>query len=276
VIRPDRRATRDIADLLRRAGREVILPHFRRLDVAAVRMKTGPLDLVTAADEAAERLITDGLHHRFPGCLVVGEEACAADPTLLGRLGDAELAFVLDPIDGTANYVAELPLFGTMVAAVYRGEIVASVIYDPVGDDSALAVRGEGAWIEAPDGATRDLRVAAPGPAAAMTGSVSWRYFPEPMRQRVCANLCRMAAAWDYRCAAHQYRMLAAGHCHFAMFHRLMPWDHAPGWLLHREAGGYALRLDGTEYSAARSDGGMLCAPDAASWDALRETLLGA
>ncbi|HTW27290.1 MAG TPA: inositol monophosphatase family protein, partial [Acetobacteraceae bacterium] len=71
------------------------------------------------------------------------------------------------------------------------------------------------------------------------------------------------------------YRLLAGGQCHFAMFHRLMPWDHAPGWLLHREAGGFAQRLDGTAYSAARSDGGLLCAPDAASWEALRETLLG-
>ncbi len=67
-------------------------------------------------------------------------------------LADAELAFVVDPVDGTANFAAGLPLFGVMAAAIVRGEVVAAAIHDPVGDDTALALRGEGAWIEAPDG----------------------------------------------------------------------------------------------------------------------------
>ena len=78
----------------------------------AVREKTGPLDLVTDADEAAERVMTAGLHRRFPGCVVVGEEAAPADPAQLRALAGAELAFVVDPIDGTANFAAGLPLFG--------------------------------------------------------------------------------------------------------------------------------------------------------------------
>jgi fructose-1,6-bisphosphatase/inositol monophosphatase family enzyme len=53
-----------------------------------------------------------------------------------------------------------------------------------------------------------------------------------------------------------------------------MPWDHAPGWLLHREAGGFAARLDGSEYRATHTDGGLLCAPDAASWRALCDALM--
>ena len=82
-----------------------------------------------------------------------------------------------------------------------------------------------------------------------MTGTVSWRYLPEPQRSRGLRAICRGSAArWDYRCAAHEYRMMAAGSCHFLLFNRLMPWDHAPGWLLHREAGGYAARFDGTPY----------------------------
>jgi hypothetical protein len=91
-----------------------------------VRAKSGPLDLVTDADEAAERVITAGLQARFPGCVVVGEEATAADPSVLGRLAGADLAFVVDPVDGTANFAAGLPVFGCMAAAIIRGEIVAS------------------------------------------------------------------------------------------------------------------------------------------------------
>ena len=54
-----------------------------------------------------------------------------------------------------------------------------------------------------------------------------------------------------------------------------MPWDHAAGWLLHREAGGWSAQLDGRPYDPARTTGGLICAPDRESWAALRETLFG-
>ncbi len=92
-----------------------------------------------------------------------------------------------------------------------------------------------------------------PVPVAEMTGNVSWRFLPEPQRSTVCANLPRLGGSWDYRCAAHEYRMACAGHCHLLFFNRLMPWDHAPGWLLHQEAGGYSARLDGSPYTPLRT-----------------------
>jgi fructose-1,6-bisphosphatase/inositol monophosphatase family enzyme len=264
-----------VAALLRDAARDKVMPLFRNLTAGAVKMKTGPLDLVTEADEAAERRITAGLLREFPGCLVIGEEAASADPDLLKDLAGAELAFVVDPIDGTANYVAGLALFGVMAAVFRRGEIVGAVIHDPVVDDSAMALRGEGAWIETPDGRRSDLRVAVPVPAAQMSGGVSWRFMPEPMRSEVCARLPRLAACWDYRCSAHSYRMTAAGHGHFLVYYRLYPWDHAPGWLLHREAGGYSARFDGQPYDPADIYSGLICAPDRESWEAVRAALLG-
>jgi fructose-1,6-bisphosphatase/inositol monophosphatase family enzyme len=264
-----------LTELLREVGRTEIMPRFRQLGDGAVRQKTGPLDLVTEADEAAERWLTQALGRWLPSAVVIGEEATSADPSRLRLLADAELAIVVDPIDGTANYAAGLPLFAVMAAVVVRGEVVAAAIHDPVGDDTALALRGEGAWTETPDGRRTGLCVAAAAPVAAMAGNVSWRFLPEPQRTIVCANLPRLGGSWDYRCAAHQYRMAAAGHCHFLFFNRLMPWDHAPGWLLHREAGGYSARLDGSAYSPTITDGGLICAPDRASWEALREALLG-
>ncbi len=269
------RDTVAVADLLRAVARAEIIPRFRRLRDGDIHAKSGPLDLVTAADEAAERAITAGLTHMFPGCVVVGEEATAADPDLPSRLAGADLAFVVDPIDGTANYAAGLPLFATMAAAVMRGEVVAAVIHDPLGDDHAIALRGEGAWIEAPDGHRQDLRVAAGVPVERMTGAASWRFLPDGQRARVAANLTRVASAFDFRCAAHEYRTLAAGHCHFLLFNRLMPWDHAPGWLLHREAGGFAARFDGSPYRPTQSTGGLICTPDEASFLALRAALFG-
>ena len=268
---------REVAALLRDAARAEIMPRFRRLAPEAVRAKSGPLDLVTEADEAAERAITAGLVRRFPGCVVVGEEATAADAGLLTRLAGADLAFVVDPVDGTANFAAGLPLFGCMAAAYRRGEVVAAWIHDPLGDDTAAAIRGEGAWVE--DAAGRrvaDLRVAAPVPAARMVGAVSWGWLPEPLKSRVTARLPHLAATVGLRCAAHEYRLAAGGHLHLLFYNKLMPWDHAPGWLLHREAGGHAARFDGSAYDAAwHTSGGLLCAPDAASWEEARAVLLG-
>lgn len=263
----------DISQVVRAVGRTEIMPLFRNVLAADIRQKTGPLDLVTIADERAEAGIAEALGRRFPGCLVVGEEAASADSGLFDQLRGAELAFTVDPVDGTSNFVAGLPLFGVIVAALRHGEVIGAVIHDPVGDDTALALRGEGAWLETPDGGQATLRVAAPAPAASMSGSVSWRYMPEPLRTDLCRRLPRLGAAWDYRCAAHQYRMLAAGHCHYVVFQRLLPWDHAAGWLMHREAGGWSARFDGSEYDAAETTGGLICAPDRESWSALREAL---
>jgi fructose-1,6-bisphosphatase/inositol monophosphatase family enzyme len=263
-----------VAGLLREAARDKIMPLFRNLSDGAVKMKTGPFDLVTEADEAAEQRITEDLRREFSGCVVIGEEAASAEPDLLNGLADAELAFVIDPIDGTANFAAGLPLFGVMAAVFRKGEIVGAVIHDPVGDDSAIALRGEGAWFETPDGRRRDMRVAASVPAADMSGNVSWRFLPEPLRSQVCARLPRLGACWDYRCSAHVYRMTAAGHGHFLFYYRLYPWDHAAGWLLHREAGGYSARFDGRPYDPADIWSGLICAPDRDGWEAVRAALL--
>lgn len=260
--------------LLRDVARTEILPRFKHLRPGDVRSKNGPLDPVTVADEAAEKALHAGLKNLFPGDDVIGEEAVSSGAASLDRLAAPGRVWILDPIDGTANFAAELPLFGVMASLVEADEILAGFIYDPFGDDCAYALAGQGAYLRAADGSERRLQVAAPVPVAHMTGSLSWRFMEEPLRSRVLHRLGRLAAVTDYRCAAHQYRMAAAGHCHVQMFRKLLPWDHAAGVLLHREAGGFARRFDGSAYRPSTITGGLLLAPDAASWAALAEALL--
>ena len=116
--------------------------------------------------------------------------------------------------------------------------------------------------------------MAAPVPVAEMNGCASWRYLPQPLRARVHQGLEAVAAIMSYRCAAHEYRLVAGGHCQFVLFGRLYPWDHAPGWLLHREAGGYSRRFDGSAYDVTDIGGGLICAPDEASWHGLHAAFL--
>jgi fructose-1,6-bisphosphatase/inositol monophosphatase family enzyme len=265
-----------LAEILREAARAEIMPRFRHLAAGEIREKSGPLDLVTAADEAAERRITAAVGQAFPRATVIGEEATGGDLSRLAGLATHDLCVIVDPVDGTANFAAGLPLFGTMAAVVVRGEVVAGVIHDPVTGETAFALRGEGAWSEAADGRCVDLHVAAPVEPARMAGQLNWRFLPPAMQRVVCANMVRVAASWDYRCAAHEYRMAAAGHCHYLVFNRLLPWDHAAGWLLHQEAGGYAAQFDGSPYRPTVTTGGLICTPDAESWQALRAALLEA
>ncbi|HVY16520.1 MAG TPA: inositol monophosphatase family protein [Rhodopila sp.] len=261
--------------ILAQAAQTEILPRFKSLQDGDVRMKTSVFDPVTEADEAAERAISAAIRSRWPGALIVGEEATAADPSLLTQLADAELAFVVDPIDGTRNFVAGLPLFGVMAAAIVRGTIVAGIIHDPICGDTAHALKGQGAWMSRPGQDPRRLHVAQPAPVSRMEAFAGTNYLPEPLRARVLTNLPKLGSFNWLRCSAHEYRTASAGFCHVLLYNRLMPWDHAPGWLIHQEAGGYSAHFDGSAYVPAHTSGGLICAPDAASWQAVRDALIG-
>jgi fructose-1,6-bisphosphatase/inositol monophosphatase family enzyme len=263
-----------IGEILSRVAQAEIMPRFRRLTEEQVREKSSRFDVVTDADEEAERVIGASLAAAFPAGLVIGEEAAAKDDTLLGRIATADLAFILDPLDGTKNFAAGLPLFGVMVAATVRGEIVLGAIHDPVRRDTAFALRGEGAWMQSEDGSHADLKVASPVPMSEMDAIIGTNFLPEPLRSTVNGNLSRVGVSSWLRCAAHEYRMAAAGHCHLLFYNKLMPWDHAAGWLLHREAGGYSAHFDGSAYRPTHLTGGLICATDEASWRLARDALL--
>jgi fructose-1,6-bisphosphatase/inositol monophosphatase family enzyme len=255
-----------LADLLAEAAQQEIMPRFRKLDADDIRQKTSPADLVTEADVNAERFITAKLKERYPDAMIVGEEACSDNPPLLDGLGDADFAFTIDPVDGTFNFASGVPLFGVMLAVVSKGETVAGIIHDPVGNDWIMASKGSGSYVRHASGSTRKVRVAEPAGINQMTGSISWQYTAEPMRSRLARNHTKFLSQIGYRCAAHEYRILATGGAHFAVYNKLMPWDHLPGALIHQEAGG-------RDYHPSHTGGGILAAPSKESWQAIQAAL---
>ena len=259
-----------LANLLRDTAKAEILPRFRRLDAGMVRQKSEAIDLVTEADEEAERRIKAEMTRAYPEVLFVGEESVAADPSLLDALDEAELAVVVDPVDGTANFAAGLPLFAVMASVVRKGETIAGIIYDPMGDDWVLAEKGSGAWQRRPDGTQWKLQVATAPTLDQMVGAVSITFLPKEHKTEVLANFAKIRVAAHYRVAGHDYRTFAGGHSHFIMFNKLMPWDHLGGTLISQEAGGYAARFDGSPYLPRHRDGGLLIATDKDNWDLLR------
>nr|WP_255618041.1 inositol monophosphatase family protein [Aurantimonas sp. VKM B-3413] len=261
---------------MREAALAEIMPRFRNLSAGDIREKTSATDLVTDADEAAERFIARETKAIAPDALFVGEESVAADPGLLERLNCADLAIVVDPVDGTANFAAGVPLFAVMAAVVSAGETVAGIIYDPLGDDVMLAERGSGAFRRTPSGEESRLAVAKPVPLSEAIGLISASYFPLEQKRRLLPQLAAVKIVGNYRCAGHEYRLLASGGAHLSCYAKLMPWDHLAGCLLVAEAGGRFAKIDRSPYTPADRQGALIAACDDGVWTEARDTLFPA
>jgi len=249
-----------VSALIREVAMAEVLPRFQKLAAGESHEKQ-PGQLVTIADLEAERILTLQLSDLLPGSVVVGEEGVAADPARLNLVSDDAPVWVVDPVDGTQNFADGKPIFATMVALLIERRATASWIYEPVADRMASAEIGSGAFIEG-----ERLHTAAVVPLEEMRGRLSGR------TAKKLAG--KVGSVFSERCAAYEYLAVARGAAHFALFRRLNPWDHAPGELLVREAGGFSRRLDGTPYLASEIDASLLLAPDAESWQALRALIL--
>jgi len=252
-----------------------IMPRFRKLGAADIAEKTSALDLVTQADLLTEQRITAALKARYPQALIVGEEAYEADRSVVPALATADLAFVIDPVDGTYNFASGLPLFGSILAVVANGETIAGIVHDPILGDTIMAARGAGSYLRRKDGEAVRLRVAPAMPLGDMTGIMAWSDIREPERSRIAGNMAKTRMMFSFNCSAYEYWMVTSGRVHFIGHSKLMPWDHLAGVLAHREAGGHSARFDGSPYRPGETAGGIICAPDAESWTMIRRDILG-
>jgi fructose-1,6-bisphosphatase/inositol monophosphatase family enzyme len=258
-----------VADLMREVAATVVLPRFRHLRESEVHVKS-PGDVVTVADQEAERALTIGLTGLLPGSGVVGEEAVAADPAVLSHVGDRGAVWIVDPVDGTNNFAAGKTPFAVMVALLRDGEPAASWILDVVDDRMTVAEAGSGAYI---DGVRVKTRTDNPG-AAALHGVVAHKYLPAGLRAQSSANGHRLGGVTaGQHCAGYEYPAVATDEQQFALFWRILPWDHLPGTLILREAGGTILHLDGSDYHPTDSERGLLVAPNPEIWETVSTTL---
>lgn len=229
--------TEEVLQLITDVAAEVITPRFRQLGDDHVDQKA-PGDFVTIADREAEELITAGLLARHPDALIVGEEASFANPKLLGGLADAELAYTVDPIDGTTNFVKGSPRYAVMVAEVRRGETTRAWIWQPETGRAFVAERGGGLYCNGEP----VRRGPAHNPPRGMTTRRSWRHFDTRGRLQPTLHT-------NY-CAGFDYSQLFAGEVDYFTYRNPWPWDHLPGSLMLREIGGQALDNRGRSYGA--------------------------
>ncbi len=251
-----------VAALIAEVAAREIQPRFRSLAAHEMREK-GPGDIVTIADEQAELALTPLLLDQVPGSIVIGEEAAAKDPDILAKLTHGQLAWVVDPVDGTANFAEGKTEFCSMVALLRGDELLASWIHLPTTGETAMAEHGAGASF-----AGRTLPKL--GPAGdAPVGVVAVGKLSKPaLHPRAEALRREIKQVKSLRCAGLDYLRLARGEMDFILFGRAWPWDHAPGALLVREVGGIVGDPDGAGYrpSIATAAPGVLSARNDEIW----------
>lgn len=251
-----------VIDLMKTAAADIIMPRFQSLKDGEIDEKDGG-ELVTVADIETEKWLTARLPELLPGSVVVGEEAVFADRDVFGRLAGDDPVWVIDPIDGTWNFAHGRPVFAILIALVYRGEVVSGWIYEPVTGTTVIGARGSGVTF---DGET--VRLGADDRTDGFVGTAA-RYLFERAETRTDI----VDQVFRPNCAGHEYVLILSGERAFSAYTKLLPWDHAAGSFLVREAGGYSALLDKGRYNLAQPKGDLLTAKSAAVWHNVRAVL---
>ncbi|KAB1149870.1 inositol monophosphatase [Streptomyces luteolifulvus] len=238
------RHSADVEEAVRKAAAAEILPRFRRLADHEIDQKSGPHDLVTDADRNAEQYLTEALGALLPGSVVVGEEAVHTNPVVYEAIqGDAPV-WIVDPVDGTRQFVHGDPGFCTLVALAQGGDVLASWTYAPASDQLATAIRGQGAFLDG-----ERLYSGAPEPVRDLQVATSHPDYTTDEQKRALLGLWTDGVA-PRACgsAGLEYLAVARGELDATAFSWEAAWDHAAGLLLVEEAGGAHLTRTGEPF----------------------------
>jgi myo-inositol-1(or 4)-monophosphatase len=230
---------RELAERLVRSAAGIAL----ELRGAGAEIKAGGVtDVVTEADRRAEAVWLDVLREERPGDGVQGEEGALA--------AGGPRRWLLDPVDGTLNYVTGVPVWCSAVAVLDADGTLACSVYDPVHDELFSAVRAEGA--------TRNDRPLQVAPAVGLADATVTTFLDarrrDPGIARATAELaCRAGAVRSLGCGSLELAWIAAGRLHGWLQPDVEPWDWHPGALLVAEAGG-ATAIRGRWHSAGAGE----------------------
>jgi fructose-1,6-bisphosphatase/inositol monophosphatase family enzyme len=261
---------RDIVSLMRDAAERIILPKYKNLEEGDIDTKSSPTDLVTVADIQSEAFLTHELKRLYPEYEILGEEKASRDPSAFELLKNTQQPYVvIDPIDGTGNFVAGKAEFGMILSVVKNGEVVQAYIYDALEDHFVTAIKGLGAY----DGTTRIYLGAT---HHLKSGIGKDKYFDDSLKASF--NKAATGEGFDVSvlgCSAHEYMHLVRGKERFYFACNAKPWDHLAGSLIIREAGGVCKNWDGTDYKPKDLNTSILSASTDQDWAYIRNKLLG-
>jgi myo-inositol-1(or 4)-monophosphatase len=232
-----------------KAGRPLVRD-FGEVENLQVSRK-GPGDFVSAADRRSERIVREELERARPGYSFLMEES----GTIAGS--DPGHRWLVDPLDGTTNFLHGIPHFAVSIALEREGEVVSGVVYDPIKDELFWAEKGRGAFMN-----DRRLRVSSRSSLAGAVVTTGIPHGPGEIAEEYLGQLATVmahtVAVRRFGSAALDLAYVAAGRCEGFWEIGLKPWDYAAGALIVREAGGVVGSLSGQEDDF--SAGGLVAA----------------
>ncbi len=239
-----------------RAAARSLVKDFREVENLQVSSK-GAGDFVSRADIAAEKIIRDMLTEARPNYGWTGEES----PPVEGK--DPTRRWIVDPLDGTTNYLHGLPHWAVSIALEHKGEVVAGVVYDPAKDEMFVAEKGAGAWMN-----ERRMRVSGRSRLIECIFATGLPFGGRPELPATLRDLGRVlpatAGVRRWGAAALDLAYVAAGRFDGFWERGLKPWDMAAGLVLVREAGGLVEPID---RNADLLSGGTVLTANAAIFD---------
>ncbi len=225
----------------RRAG-EIIVRSLVRLESLQVSSK-GRNDYVSEVDRSAEREIISFIHKHYPQHAILAEES--------GASGESDIQWIIDPLDGTTNFLHGIPQFCISIALEREGSVVAGLIYNPVTDEMFIAEKGKGAFLN-----EQRIRVAARKNLAAAVIACGLphrgRGQLELGTKEIGAMQPEVAGLRRFGAAALDLAWVAAGRLDGYWERNIKPWDMAAGLILVREAGGFVSDCDGGDDMMAK------------------------
>jgi myo-inositol-1(or 4)-monophosphatase len=235
----------------RKAGRALIRD-FGELENLQVSMK-GPADFVSSADKRTERILVEELSRVRPGYGFLLEESGVIEGP------DKTHRFIIDPLDGTTNFLHSVPQFAISIGLEREGQMVSGVVFNPVTDEMFVAEKSHGAYLN-----DKRLRVAARKHLKESLFATGIPFLGRGDHEKFTAELAAVMGASSgvrrFGAASLDLAFVAAGRFDGFWERGLSPWDVAAGMLLVREAGGVVTDLDGGTEMLTRGD--VVCAND--------------
>ncbi|MEW5838989.1 MAG: inositol monophosphatase family protein [Pseudomonadota bacterium] len=225
----------DVAALLRRAALEEILPRYRKV---AGHLKADG-SWLTEADTAMQQRVQRDLAALWPEIPFLGEEMTASEQQALMQQADTGL-WVLDPIDGTSNFSAGVPIFGPSLALIRGGKVVLGVVIDVMRDETFSAALGEGAWCNG----ERMSPVKSDIPLNKTLACIDFKRLSPALATRLAAEP-PYSSQRSIGSVALDWCWVAAGRFHVYLHGKQGLWDYAAGHLILQEVGGHSCTLEG-------------------------------
>ena len=263
-----------ISELLVEVNKSIILKYYKNLSSKHIDTKSSDDDFVSIADKESEIYIVKNLLGFLNINQYIGEETSYSNKDDHKTFKTNGLYWVIDPIDGTKNYINGKNEFCSMISLVFNSIPIASFVYCPLKDLLVYAFKGFGTYsLKIKTKKIDQLRIQQ-NSFTNIVGSGGTKGIHEPLRQKVLQNLRKYTNRLFIGSAGIEAIMLASNETQFVFHGRVTPWDHSPLDLIIKESGGCVYMLnDKTEFNIF-SEGPILAASNDQIWKSIRSLAL--